>query len=601
MEGTRAMNDPFNNSTLGVCVFPEPAANRGRTVNYPGYIHELLAHAGVCYETIGHDDWSEKLPGLKVLVTVGDRALDARAETNLRRWIAAGGMWLSISGLCGLEDVLGVERLAPCYDGWGTGIRSLGEGYLQPICQHRILEFAAKPIHFFGGIHVRATEGMVLAGALDEHGAEDASPAIIETTFGLGRSILIAVDLTGTIVRVQQGVSVTRDGVPARDGSAPIDDAVLKSGDGGVLDWKLDRDGVPGAKGLSAFLRPVADQWQEILLRSIFYLAELASAMLPILWMYPRNLPSLGHISHDTDHNEPEKAKMLLASLARAEIQSTWCVIVPGYSGEIIDDIRRAGHELAMHYDAMTPGLPWSQMEFEKQHRFLTDLLSQQPITNKNHYLRWEGDMEFYTWLESHGIQLDQSKGPSKIGEAGFNFGTSHPYFPVRFDGGIANVLELPTLSQDLSVFGPECLGVPLLEAALRYHGIAHFLFHPSHFDKPATAPAMENIIAEGRKRGLEWWTAERINSWERARRTVTWKQFVSHGDQASVQLRGELDMPDTTCLWLTCGHDVTLSMDGNECAGTTVRRWGFEFKAATFDLPRKTRRVITVQPRGAS
>ena len=29
------------------------------------------------------------------------------------------------------------------------------------------------------------------------------------------------------------------------------------------------------------------------------------------------------------------------------------------------------------------------------------------------------------------------------------------------------------------------------MEGALRYHGIAHFLFHPAYFDKPDTAPAM--------------------------------------------------------------------------------------------------------------
>jgi hypothetical protein len=522
------MNSSRLSSCLGVCVFAEPALNRGRTVNYPGYIHEILAHAGVCYATIPPQEFAVSLSAIRVLVTVGDEALDGATKQALQAWVENGGAWLSISGLCGLEEMLGVARLAPTYSGWGTGVRSLGEGYLAPVGRHRVLEFADKPIHFFGGVHVRAVDGAVLASALDEHGGEDGSPAMVEKTVGRGRAILIAVDLTGTIVRVQQGTAVTRDGVPARDGSAPIDDAVLKSGDGGALNWKLDRDPVPGVEGLAAFLRPVADQWREILLRSIFYLVEQAAAMLPVLWMYPRNLPALGHISHDTDNNEPEKARTLLDSLKRAQIQSTWCVIAPGYPSEIIESICGAGHELAMHYDAMTTGLDWDETEFEKQYRFLIDLLGRRPICNKNHYLRWEGDMEFYGWLEKRGIELDQSKGPSKVGEAGFNFGTSHPYFPVHFDGRAANVLELPTLAQDLTVFGPEELGIPLLEGALRFHGIAHFLFHPSHFDKPATAPAMERIIAEGRRRGVEWWTAEQINQWERARRSVRWKKFYS-------------------------------------------------------------------------
>lgn len=590
------MSFECDQSPVGVCVFREPAPNRGRTVNYPGYIHEILAHAGVCYAHIPSQALVERLAALRVLVTVGDEIFDDATKQALGPWVENGGAWLSIGGLCGMEEMLGVANVAPTYSGWGTGVRSLGEGYLRSAGKHRILEFAPSPIHFFGGVHVRTTDGAVLANALDEHGQEDGPPAMVEKSVGRGRTILIAADLTGTIVRIQQGIAVTRDGVPARDGSGPIDDGVLKSGDGGVLNWKFDRDPVPGADGLSAFLRPAADQWREILLRSIFYLAEHTSALVPVLWMYPRNLPALGHISHDTDHNEPAKARLLLESLRRAGIQSTWCVIAPGYSREIIADIRQAGHELAMHYDAMTEGLPWSEGEFDKQHRFLADLLDRQPVTNKNHYLRWEGDMEFYRWLEGRKIQVDQSKGPSKIGEAGFNFGTSHPYFPVHFDGSLAKVLALPTLSQDLSVFGPEALGTPLLEGAIRHHGIAHFLFHPSHFDKPGTAPAMEAIVATGHRRGLEWWTAERINQWERARRSVQWKQFRHDASETSVRIRSKSELADTTLMWLGCSKNSTVKIEGKECEITSVTRWGFEFQSIVLDLPANGEKTVAVQ-----
>ena len=86
------------------------------------------------------------------------------------------------------------------------------------------------------------------------------------------------------------------------------------------------------------------------------------------------------------------------------------------------------------------------------------------------------------------GIQLDQSKGASKPGEAGFNFGTCHPYFPVEFDGSPIDVLELPTPTQDLNVFAPETLLRPLLDPRRR-HGILHLLFHPTHTIRE-TSPA---------------------------------------------------------------------------------------------------------------
>src|SRR5438132_11638776 len=117
--------------------------------------------------------------------------------------------------------------------------------------------------------------------------------------------MLLTPNHTVTIVRIQQGIGVHRDGVPASDGSAPIDDLVLKSDDGAVLDWDLDRDPVPGMPNFKAFLEPAADVWREIFLRCIFHLATEHNPpiALPMLWLYPRKLPALGHISHDSDSN----------------------------------------------------------------------------------------------------------------------------------------------------------------------------------------------------------------------------------------------------------------------------------------------------------
>lgn len=572
------MSEP---STIGFCVLPAPAANRGRSVNYPAYVQELLQHAGVLYETVEAASLGSTLNSLGLLITVGDFVFTEDVQKQLRDWVGKGGAWLAIGGICGMEDVFGARLAAPTYSGWGGGSRSLGEGYLVPENKrHRIVDFLEKSLHFFGGCNVVATSGNVIANALDKHGRADGTPAMIEHGFGRGKTVLICVDLPGSVVRIQQGICVTRDGVPARDGSAPVDDVVLKSGDGGVLDWYFDRDEVPGGEGLSAFLRPQADGWREILLRSIFYLASEKKLPVYVLWMWPRNLTAIGHISHDSDGNEPAMAELLLASLQRAGICSTWCVILPGYSKELIEKIRAAGHELATHYDAMSEGLSWGESEFEKQCRELRALLGDDIVTNKNHYLRWQGDMEFFGWCEKVGIQIDQSKGPSKTGEAGFNFGTSHPYFPISFEQKISPVLELPTLTQDLGVFAPESLGMPLLLGALKFHGVAHFLFHPAHFGKPRTAGAMENIVAAGKERGMEWWTAQQINDWVRERRSVRW-EFDS---ESSLTMTAEKDLSQATVLRL--GSDTAKKVNDQNFGGEKVRRWGFEFVSVVLDIP---------------
>ncbi len=558
---------------LAVCVLPPPRPNASRTVSYPAYIHEILGHAGLCYSQCVVEELSAALPHLAILVTVGEGNLPDELQTQLKTWVAAGGQWIAIAGVCGLAELFGVAPEASSYRGFGGGgSNTLGEGYLQTSTPNRLAEHVVFPLHFFNGLPVRATDATVLATVLDVHQRTTTRVALTVKTTGQGRCLLIAPDIPGTVVRIQQGVGVTRDGVSAGDGSAPVGDNVLKTGDGAVLDWIFDRQPVPDVPGLQAFLQPIADHWRELLLRAIFEAAESANVTLPLLWLYPRNLPALAHLSHDTDANDPLLGQQLLDVVAQAGIHSTWCVIVPGYPADLMERIKGAGHELAMHYDSMSDDCPWSHELFHQQWLALVALFGSEPVSNKNHYLRWEGDMDCFHWCEEHGIQLDQSKGASKSGEAGYNFGTCHLYFSVDFDGSPVNVLELATPTQDLEIFAPTALLYPLLNAALRSHGIMHLLFHPAHIAKPGVADAILEAVAASTAQGMEWWTAAQLNGWERARRQVQWHWQRETTGSASVALHTPTALEEATILWF----------GGTQPAPTTepVQRWGFTFSS---------------------
>jgi hypothetical protein len=559
-----------------VCVLGHAAQNAARTASYPDYVFEILAHAGVFHTRVAPAELEAKLDRLKVLVTVGEGELPEATKKKLADWVDAGGALLSVGGIGGMEALLGVRRVTSTFKNWGGGLRSLGEGYLVASnANHPMLAHLNRPLHFFGGATVEADGATVLATAQDAHGRPTDHPVLLERQAGKGRCVYIAPDLTGTVVWIQQGHGVTRDKIPAPDGTSPVNDGVLKSDDGAVLDWYFDREPVPGAEGLSIFVQPVADLWKEILLRGIFHLATHAKASLPVLWYWPRMLPAVGHLSHDTDGNDPKLAQRLLDTLAAGEVNSTWCVILPGYGQELMRQIKTAGHEYATHYDAMSPGLPFSEAQFDRQFAELKALFGgEQPVTNKNHYLRWEGDTQLWDWCHKHGIQMDQSKGASKTGEAGFNFGTCHPYFPVRFDGSPIDVLELPTPTQDLVVFAPEAILEPLLQQAKKHHGVLHLLFHPAHFHRDEVAHAMATAIRRGKQEGLEWWTARQINAWERARRTAR----VTNLSSGTFTIAAEQELPHATLLWLGGG---TLSAQGEESTGT-LSAWGFDFTATT-------------------
>ena len=565
-------------SPLAVCVLPEAGANAARTVSYPGYIHEILQHAGLCYADVACDGLVAALPHTRVLVTVGHTTLPDGMMSALTEWVHKGGAWISLAGVNGLAELFGVELPGPSFVGFGgAGFSSSGEGYLRPVdetCIHPLLDYIEIPLHYFGGIAATVTTGRVLAEALDPHHRPTGRAAVIEQVNGDGVCMLIAPDLVGSVVRIQQGVAITRDGVPAPDGTGPINDGVLKSDDGVVLDWYLDRQPVPGVPGFNAYLQPVADQWRELLLRTIFAMAVRQKVRLPLLWYYPRNLPGLGHLSHDTDGNVVSDAEILLDTLDKAGVPGTWLVIAPGYPKEILARIRAAGHELGFHYDAMSEGTLWGEADFDTQWHTIVDLFGgDRPVSNKNHYLRWEGDTEFYKWCEGRDIALDQSKGASKTGEAGYCFGTCHVFFPIDPVGLPLNVLEMTTPTQDLIVFAPTAIADPILNAAARYHGIAHFLFHPAHQPKDGVPKALLDVVAKGRALGFEWWTASRINAWERARRKIEWSVYETQGASARVRVHAGETMSEATVLWLAF-----------EGKGDVVR-WGCAFHTETMTL----------------
>jgi len=566
---------------LGVCVFPPPRRNVARTAQYGDYVHEILGHAGLAYASVPAAELGERLGDVRLLVTVGEGALPDDMASRLEAWLRRGGAWIAIAGVCGRPDLFGVEVEPPAFASWGGGASTLGEGYLEPPDPD---DTESGPLHFFNGIAVRPVGGRVRAGVRDVHGRPTSRAGLVEHRVGEGHTLLVAPDLTGSVVRIQQGVAVTRDGVPAPDGTAPIADDVLKSGDGAVLDWTFDRQPVPGSDGLTAFLRAVADEWRRLLVRAIAAMATRVGIAVPALWCHPRGLPAVAHLSHDTDGNDPDRARALLRELARARVRSTWCVILPGYPAELLAAIRAAGHELAMHFDAVSSDGTFTEGEFDRQWRALRELFGAPPVTNKNHYLRWEGDSEFYEWCARRGIRLEQSKGASKTGEAGYNFGTCHLFHPVAPDGRPLPVWELATPTQDLVVFAPEALLDPLVATVRRHHGVLHLLYHPAHIEKPGVADSLQRAIARARAAGMEWWTGAELVAWQEARRAATWADPAGDGRRASVTLRALEPLPEATIVWL--GAPVgAVRVDGDPREVTTVEAWGLACAASRVDL----------------
>jgi hypothetical protein len=517
-----------------------------------------------------------------VVILAGHLPLTGRQRQALTTWVNRGGSILGLGGTSGLDEVFGIKGEHPLAEGW-LKVRA-GD--------HPVTRGLRSSLHVFGGYTCVPVSAAALADAeAGNHVARGG--AILENRLGKGRALLLGPDLIFSIVHIQQGISVLQDAKPAPDGSAVVNEGMLKAEDGLVLDWERDR--VPAAPDSGQiFLEPISDELRELILRSVFHLAREQRLLLPVLYYWPRALEGVGLISHDTDGNEPAKAPALLEVMRRCQVQSTWLLLYPGgYPRDFYGQLKQHGFEIGLHYDAMTggPHTSWSKENFLFQHQWVRHTAGLDRLySNKNHYTRWEGRLDFMRWCEEVGMHSDQTRGPSKKGTIGFPLGGSQPYFPLDDEATsprFLTVLEVNLLTQDLVVTCPPEYGPQLLDSAVRHHGVAHFLFHPAHILKPGVADALTRLLDYGRTQRLEWWTNEQIYQWECLRRGVT----ATFHTRCGVTFHAPRPLSQATVLLLRPGPEAqAITLNGQAAPSRHQNLHGFEFDALTLDLAGHTK-----------
>ncbi|MER7245897.1 hypothetical protein [Kribbella sp. NPDC000426] len=486
------------------------------------YLDEVLGHLRLPYRTISLSEAHVSDSSILVFATT------AEADPGLEQWVRDGGVLILVGDPGPLSALAGVSADGPVPEDHVVLAESPVWSSRPPVALHAV-----------GGSRLTGSDVEVLA-------QWDSSDAAAITLRRLGHGVVLTygVDLWQSIVRIQQGYVVTADGEPATDGTAPIDDGVLKCEDGMTLSFERDRAMPPGEPELvepfthtypppsavPMFDQPQADWWCSLFAQSLWWGAEHTGAVVPWLGYWPAGVDAVAHMSHDSDGNEEEEGQAALDAFAEADVKVTWCHVFPGgYSADLHTAITAAGHENALHYNAMGDAdlAVWGWPQIRAQYAWAQAVTGTEDIiSNKNHYTRWEGWTEFYLWCERLGIQIDESRGPSKQGDIGFVFGAAHvsyPMGPVAEGNRLFDVLNLPLHTQDLAWAGHSAVRDVILDGAQAVHGVAHFLFHGPHLHKrPATRSACLELAAEVRRRGMPWWTAGRINAWERGRRGVT-------------------------------------------------------------------------------
>ena len=549
------------------------------------YATEVLDHLRLTYTEVDH---AEAATG--VLIIADATGLTAADGNQLGAWVSGGGAVLGVGDPGELAELAGVS----VGEGVGQDHVTIGGG---PV----IGSAPDVALRAIGGVRLRVGDAVTSLATWD-----DGSTAISLRRLGSGVVLWVGADVWQSIVRIQQGYPVHEDGRPAADGSAPIDDGILKCEDGMVLDYQRDRILPPGQPelesyeqklppetGLPMFHRPHADLWRSVLLQSIWWAAEQTGTPVGWLHYWPADVPAIAHMSHDSDQNVEADGRAALSAFAEARVSVTWCQCFPGgYESDTYRAITDAGHEQALHFNAMADAdiAHWGWPQFRAQYAWAQAVTgSERIVANKNHYTRWEGFTEFYRWCERVGIQIDESRGPSKQGTIGFPFGTAHVCFPIA-DAGDDNryhdVLNLPLHTQDLALAGHESIRDVIIDAAVEQHGVAHFLFHGVHLNRrPATRKACLALAEDVRSRGMQWWTAGKINSWERARRGVDLDISMIEGG-IKITSNSVEEIEDAAILIMAPESDHPLELTDGVGKVSAVRRHGRDFFQLAVDLP---------------
>ncbi len=584
---------------IGVILSPEqPRRGNGQLPAFASpYISEILGHAGIPYTLLPPQALAADAPPPRLTVLAQDLDLTAEQKEGAANFVRTGGTLVGIAGTSGMDELFGVRSEGP-----------LDDGYLQPPqARHPVTDGLGREIHVFGGSRVTATGGAVLAQVEPLRPPPQSNramhDAIIAHSTGRGRTILFAPDLVTSILHIHQGKPILP--TPPRESTGTPAGSILDPDrDGDHIDIDdIDDLYYSGAEsdqhGTTQYnrrvlLTPMADALRELLLRAIFHLLSSAGETLPVLWYWPRGLASIAHMSHDSDGNRPNMGWTLFDLLQELSVPSTWCTMpVQGYDRAFCDTLIDSTSEIALHYATGNAPLRedrrWSQMDFDWQYDALCyDTGLSNIVSNKNHGLARQGRLEFYHWCRNKGIQIEQSRG-----DRGFTFGTSHPWLPMEDDrpgGNFIDVLNLCFLSQDFTVVCPHGFMRPLVDQCHAAYGVAHALYHPSHVEDPECERSIREVVAYARSLGMEWWTSEEINTWERARRRVaiTSPNGRSPQPEGAYSLTAGDTLSEAALLFLLPQNGSAPSeivLDGNTMQAETVERYGHRFAQVTADL----------------
>lgn len=549
---------------------------------------ELVQYCGFLVDWLTPVELPVRVAALDILVTIGEGELSEEAARALRAFVQEGGVWLALGGYCSLPEIFGVR---PLTHGENAPMR-LGEGYAIGTPTNPLMPDKWGMLHGFGGAAVEAQEGTVWAHWLDAHGRETGLPALVYRAHRAGHAILFAVHPGESIARVRHGRPVVEQAILPPDVKRELNDHALRAEDAIRLDWYLDRQPFEGGQ---AFLKPVADLWQEALIRAILWGGQQLGAVVPMLWFYPAHLPGVAILSIDAEPVAAHHEITLQRLLTLTGLRAVWCLSEASHGPAFYRDLAKRGHEIGLRY-VPEPTTFCRATTLQNQVDSLRRFSGVRAITAVQvAELCWRGCTEFYEHAEQAQILSDLSRGGYSAGAAGFAFGSAHPWRPLNRarPGELHALYVIPLLGYHVIERVGTGQAQAILNGVQAINGVCHFTVRPTVVESEEKADAFIRLIATVRNTGYEWITAAELARWHTARTAIRYR-FAGGSGQMQLALLSATPMSRLTILLFTPLKGWAQTGSG-ELSLKPAEHFGYPCLALETDLVEKSVREINL------
>jgi hypothetical protein len=400
-------------------------------------------------------------------------------------------------------------------------------------------------------------------------------------SFAKGKAIFFGPHVGQTVCQMQLGRSVEVDAPGAEDGSARLDDGVLRAEDGASLEIERDRKKAEGSP-TAAFLEPHADVVKECWLRLVFEAIEASGKAVAVPWYWPHNAEGAAMLSVDCKIYREDLVHRLQRVLGMYGCRPAWLVSLPGFSLDVYRGLRKWEQEVGLLF-TIEEGMTWHEERMKIQQAALSRAAGiSDMVAARADEGRWQGWLDFYAMCEGSGARISLSKGGRQPGTSGFLFGTCHPFFPLKRDGSPFLAAELPYLVFMPGIETPIPVAEAVLERAVQANGAYQVTLDLGMKGIEEAVDVVRRLLAVSKQKRMEFMKPGDVYRFEKARRTL--KVFLKAADDhGAMTLVSDQEVEGLTLLF--SGIPVAARFQGRQASLQTVERFGTKMRALTVSL----------------